>query len=171
MSNGKLRKCQVFDTDIVIDAEDTKARFLLAGPDTPAADRERHLSVLRDSWDRSGTRQQTDDSEWISGLEQFLAHLVDLRVSHVDKWLKLNTQRFQAENASMEELRRVFNSEVIVLRAGIQLCKSECDSCNLLCIRCRFHEGEHDCLAGHDCIHNCIFCDLELLAPRVCGHM
>ena len=102
---------------------------------------------------------------------QHLTHLVDLRVAHVEEWLKLNTQRFQAENASMEELRRAFNSTVIDLRAGIQLCKSECEDCNLLCIQSRFHEGDHDCLSGHDCIHDCTFCEEELLSKKQCGQM
>ena len=153
----------------MIEAEDTEARFLLAGPDILAVDRERHLSILRDSWDRAGSRQHVDDSEWISDLVQYLTRLVDLRIAHVDKWLKSNIQRFQAEHASIEELRRTFNSAVIDLRAGVQLCRSECDTCNLLCIQSRFHEGDHDCLTSHDCIHECTFCIQELLAARNCG--
>lgn len=155
----------------MIEAEDTEARFLLAGPDIPAADREHYLSILRNSWDQSGSRQHLDDSEWTADLVQYLTRLVDQRVAHVDKWLKLNIQRFQAEHASIEDLRRTFNSAVIDLRAGVQLCKSQCPSCNLFCIQSRFHEGPHDCLTSHECIHDCTFCDEELLAPRVCGQM
>jgi len=134
----------------------------------PAADREHRLSILRDYWDRSGTRQHVDDSEWISDLVQYLTRLVDLRVAHVDKWLKSNIQRFQAEHASIEELRRTFNSAVIDLRAGVQLCKSQCADCNLFCIQSRFHEGDHDCLTNHECIHHCTFCDKDML-KRICG--
>ncbi|KAH9029425.1 hypothetical protein EDB85DRAFT_1867188 [Lactarius pseudohatsudake] len=158
-----------FDTDLVIEADDTDARFLLAGPDMPAADREHRLSILRDSWDRAGSRQHIDDSEWISDLVQYLTRLVDLRVGHVDKWMKSNIQRFQAEHASIEELRRTFNSAVIDLRAGVQLCKSQCADCNLFCIQGRFHEGDHDCLTSHECVHDCTFCNQELLAARICG--
>ncbi|KAH8980307.1 hypothetical protein EDB92DRAFT_1937150 [Lactarius akahatsu] len=138
-------------------------------PDMPAADREHRLSILRDSWDRAGSRQHVDDSEWISDLVQYLTRLVDLRVGHVDKWLKSNIQRFQAEHASIEELRRTFNSAVIDLRAGVQLCKSQCADCNLFCIQGRFHEGDHDCLTSHECVHDCTFCNQELLAARICG--
>jgi len=60
------------------------------------ADRELHLGALRESWDRINSRQQIDDSEWTSDLAQYLTQLVDLRVVHVDKWLKSNLQRFQA---------------------------------------------------------------------------
>jgi hypothetical protein len=164
-------KCQAFDTDLVIKAEDTESRFLLTEPDTPTADRDDHLSTLLKSWDWSGSRQQIVDSLWVSNLEEHLTHLVDLRVAHVDKWLTSNTKRFQEENASMDELRRAFNSAVIDLRASMQLCKSECDDCNKLCIRKRLHEGDHNCLTTHDCIHNCTFCDKKMLAERSCGQM
>ena len=109
-----------------------------------------------------------DDSEWISGLVKYLTRLVDLRVAHVDMWLKSNIQRFQAEHSSIEELRRTFNSAVIDLRAGVQPCESQCADCNLFCIQNRFHEGDHDCLTSHECIHHCTFCDKDML-KRICG--
>ncbi|KAF8270133.1 hypothetical protein EI94DRAFT_1572289 [Lactarius quietus] len=167
----ELEPLKGFDTDLVIEAEDTEARFLLAGPDTPATDREHYLSILRDSWDGSGARQSedVDDLEWVSDLVQYLNHLVDLRVAHVDVWLRSNIQRFQAESSSIEELRRTFYSAVIDLRAGVQLCKSQCATCNLSCIQSRFHEGDHDCLTNHECIHYCNFCNEEQLSERICG--
>ncbi|KAI9437933.1 hypothetical protein BJY52DRAFT_1229957 [Lactarius psammicola] len=137
----ELEPLKGFDTDLVIEAEDTEARFLLAGPDTPAADRERHLSILRDSWDQSDSRPYVDDSEWISDLVQYLTRLVDLRVAHVDMWLKSNIQRFQTEHSSVEELRRTFNSAVIDLRAGVQLCKSPCAEYFAV----KGHKGDHVC--------------------------
>ena len=104
----------------MIEAEDTEATFLLAGPDTPVADRESFLETLRDSWNQITSRKQVDDFKWTSDLVQYLTHLVGLRIVHVDKWLKSNIQRFQAGNASIEDLRRTFDSAVIDLRAGIQ---------------------------------------------------
>ncbi|KAF8270131.1 hypothetical protein EI94DRAFT_1572248, partial [Lactarius quietus] len=170
--SSELEPLKNFDTHILIEAEDTNARFLLAEPDTPAADREYHLSTLVKSWQRWGfRRQQVDDSEWISGLGEHLTHLVNLRVSHVDMWLKSNTRRFQIENASMEELRRTFNTAMIDLRASAQLCKSQCTGCNLLCIQSRSHEGDHDCLTTHKCIHDCIICDKPLLAENICSQI
>ncbi|KAH9988133.1 hypothetical protein BJV77DRAFT_1061467 [Russula vinacea] len=79
-----------FDTDLVIEAEDTEAQFLLAGPDAPVADRESCLGILRESWDQISSRQRVEDSEWTTDLAQYLTHLVDLRAAHVDKWLKSN---------------------------------------------------------------------------------
>ncbi|KAI9460718.1 hypothetical protein F5148DRAFT_1377366 [Russula earlei] len=157
------------DTDLVIEAEDTEAHFLLAGPDAPVADRELRLRALRESWDRINSRQLVDDSEWTSDLAQYLTQLVDLRVAHVDKWLKSNVQRFQAGHASVEDLRRTFDSAVIDLRASIQLCRSQCNSCNLLCVQGRLHEGHHDCLTSHECIHDCTFCEQGLYTAKSCG--
>ena len=71
----------------------------------------------------------------------------------------------------MEELLRAFNIAVIDLRASLELCKLECDNCYLLCMQSRFHEGEHDCLADHDCIHKCAFCDKKVIPKKPCGQM
>ena len=110
-----------------------------------------------------------DDSEWASGLVEHLTHLVDLRAAHVDTWLRSNIQRFQASHASLEELRRTFDSAVIDLRASVQLCRSQCATCKLFCVQSRLHEGSHDCLTSHECIHDCTFCKRDLLTARPCG--
>ncbi|KAF8261846.1 hypothetical protein EI94DRAFT_1705222 [Lactarius quietus] len=115
-----------FDTDVVIEAKDTKTRFVLTGPKSPVADHERALTNLRDSWDQAIKRQNLDDSKWHSDLIQHLTYLVDLRVAHVKKWLESNVQRFEGVHASIEELRRTFDSAVIDLRASIEICRSKC---------------------------------------------
>ena len=148
--------------------EDTEARFLLAGPDAPVADRESFLGTLREPWDQMIFRHE-NDTEWTLDLAQYLAHLVDLRAAHVNRWLKSNIQRFQAGNSSIEELRRIFDSAVIDLRASVQICRSHCSSCNLFCIQSRFHEGNHNCLTSHECIHDCTFCQRDLLTAKRCG--
>ena len=153
----------------MIEAEDTEATFLLAGPDAPVADRESCLETLRDSWDQINSRQHVDDSEWTSDLVQYLTRLVDLRATHVDKWLKLNVQRFQTGNASIEELRRTFDSAIIDLRASVQLCRSQCSTCNLFCIQSRLHVGGHDCLTSHECIYDCTFCQRDFMTAKPCG--
>lgn len=156
---------------MVIEGEDTEALFLLAGPDAPVEDHEIRLKALRESWDRANARQHVNDSEWISELAHYLTHLVDLRTAHVDKWLESNTRRFQAGNASIEELRRTFESAVIDLRASIYLCRSQCATCNLLCVQSRLHEGVHNCLTSHECIHACTFCERDSLTVKSCGQM
>jgi hypothetical protein len=154
----------------VIEAEDTEARFILAGPDTPVSDYECRLAALCESWDRANQRQHVDDSTWHSNLTQYLTHLVDLRVAHVDNWLESNVQRFEGDHASIEELRRTFGNAVIDLRASVELCRSECSSCNLVCVRSsRVHRDNHDCLTNHKCVHNCTFCERDALPTMPCG--
>ena len=155
----------------MIDAEDTNARFLLAGLDTSVTNREFRLKDLRGSWHQINSRQYVDDSEWSSGLAQYLIHLIDLRASHVDEWIKSNIQRFQAGHASIEELRRTFDSAVADIRAWVQLCRSRCDTCSLFCIQSRLHEGTHDCLTSHECIHDCSFCEQDFLTAKPCRQM
>jgi hypothetical protein len=167
---------QTFDSDLVIEGEDTEAQFLLAGPETQVADRESRLQILRESWDRTNARQHIDDSEWIAGLAQHLTHIVDLRVARVERWLKSNTQRFRAGDSNIDELRRAFDSAIIDLRASIQLCGSRCAACQLFCAQSRMHEGSHDCLTSHECIHDCTFCESDYLYDNripmgPCGQM
>ena len=154
----------------MIDAEgDTEVQFLLAGPDAPVADCEYYLGTLRESWVQMAFRQHGNDTEWTLDLAQYLTHLVDLRAAHVDRWLKSNVQRFQAGNSSIEELHRTSDSAVIDLRASVQLCLLQCSSCRLFCIQSRLHEGTHNCLTSHECIHDCTFCQRDLLTAKRCG--
>ena len=153
----------------MIEGEYTEALFLLVGPDVPVEDYEFRLRTLRESWDRKNARQHVDDSEWISDLAQYLTSLVDLRTARVDKWLKSNTQRFQAGNASIRALRRTFDSAVIDLRASVQICRSKCANCDLFCVQSRLHEGGHDCTTSHECVHDCTFCQRDFLTAKPCG--
>jgi len=152
----------------VIEAEDTEARLILT--DTPVADHESRLATLRESWDRKNQRQHVDDSTWHSDLAQYLTHLVDLRVAHVESWLESNVQRFKGGHASIEELRRTFGNAVIDLWASVELCRSQCDSCNLVCVRSsRLHREGHDCMTNHKCIHDCTFCKRDAHPTQPCG--
>ncbi|KAF8270147.1 hypothetical protein EI94DRAFT_1723596, partial [Lactarius quietus] len=140
-----------FDTDIVIEAKDTQARFVFLEPNP---------------------LQYIDDSKWHSDLVQYLTHLVDLRVAHVENWLESNIQRFEGVHASIEELRRIFDSAVIDLRASIEICRLQCGSCNLTCVRSsRSHKNDHDCLTNHTCIHSCSFCEGDGLPAPPCSQM
>ncbi|KAI9455080.1 hypothetical protein BJY52DRAFT_1151944 [Lactarius psammicola] len=157
-----------FDTDVAIGGEDSEARFVITEPNSP--DHEYPLTTLRDSWDLTTQRQYLNDSMWHSNLVQYLTHLVDLRVAHVKNWLESNVQRFEGGHASIEELRRIFDSAVIDLRASVELCRSQCGSCNLTCVRSsRSHKDNHDCSTNHRCIHSCSFCESDGLPTKPCG--
>ncbi|KAI0298432.1 hypothetical protein B0F90DRAFT_1818621 [Multifurca ochricompacta] len=95
----ELELLKDFDTGQVIQAEDTSAQFFLPGPVVSLLERERRLTTLRESWDRINTRQHVDDSEWSSDLAQYLTHLADLRIVHVDKWISEAASNFVGRSA------------------------------------------------------------------------
>jgi hypothetical protein len=145
---------------------------VLAGTNSHAADHERALTTLLDSWDHAIQRQYHNDSKWHSDLVQYLTQLVDLRVAHVKNWLESNVQRFDGVHASIEELHRIFDSAVIDLRASVEICRSQCGSCSLICVRSsRSHKDDHDCSTDHRCIQTCFFCERDGHPPRPCGQM
>jgi hypothetical protein len=149
---------------LVIEAEDTEARFILAGPETPCSDHERRTRDSCESWDQAIKGNTVDDSTWHSDLAQYLTHLVDLRVAHVENWLESNVQRFEGVTRVSKSLRRTFDNAVIDLRASVELCRSQCGSCSLICVRSsRLHRDGHDCLTNHKCIHDCTFCERDAL--------
>ena len=115
-------------------------------------------SALLESRNSGTPRQFVPDSEWIGGLTSHLNGLIDLRVNHVQLWLDSNLERFQGGHAAIEDLRRRLDSLIIEMKANVQLCRTQCASCHLLCICSRLHEGEHSCQTTHKCVHNCEFC-------------
>ncbi|TFY77300.1 hypothetical protein EWM64_g6712 [Hericium alpestre] len=158
------------DNDVPIEKPDTEARFLLSGSKVEHSDRDRILSTLRKSWDHFNSRQNIADSDWITELDAHIGSLVDLRIDHVREWIASNLSRFQTSHASIEELRRTFENCVVDLRSNVQLCKAQCASCHLFCVRGRLHDGAHDCETGtHRCIHICVFCDEQDFEERPCG--
>ncbi|TFY80220.1 hypothetical protein EWM64_g3792 [Hericium alpestre] len=162
-----LEPLKNFDTDLFIEKPDTEARFsiptLLEAPDRDVA-----LLTLCNNWDQASLRQQRTESEWIADLSSHLNHLADMRIDHVSEWISSNLARFQTSHASIEELRRTCSSASLELKTNIQLCKATCADCQLLCLRPRSHEGSHNCLTSHACIHECGFCAKESVF-KFCG--
>jgi len=143
------------------------ARFAISeGEPIPPENIEMYLIALFESWSPNTPRQLIPDSEWVAELVKYLNGLVDLRVSHVRFWLDCNLTRFERGHAAIEDIRRRFDNMVIELRTGVQLCGAQCASCNLLCIRSRLHEGDHNCNTNHKCTYVCGFCEDE---PRPCS--
>lgn len=141
------------------------------------------LAALREAWNpaqlpqeklwrkrkirQKGTPQQlTRDSEWVGKFTSHLNKLIDLRVNHVRLWLDSNLRRFQGGQASIEDLRRRFDVLVVVMRANVQLCRAQCASCNLPCIRSRLHGGDHSCETSHTCTRPCQYCEYD---TKSCG--
>ncbi|TFY70647.1 hypothetical protein EVG20_g2357 [Dentipellis fragilis] len=163
------------DTDLLIEKPDSGALFsvteLLGSSD--GMNREDTLVMLQDSWDRASLRQHQPDNEWVKELTSHLNALVDMRIDHVREWISVNVSRFQANHASVEDLRRTFNNASVELKASVQLCKAQCSTCQLLCIQGRLHEGAHNCKTAHKCIHDCGFCakaNVEKPCGMAAGH-
>ena len=141
---------------MLVELPDTQSHFLVTSGEPDG--RERALKALCGSWDQFTSRQHIPDSEWIEALTQYLEHIVNLRVDHVQEWLTQNLSRFQTGHASIEDLRRTFENAVVDLKSNVRLCKVQCANCQLLCIQNRFHDDQHDCQTNHHCVHQCIFC-------------
>ncbi|KAI0302897.1 hypothetical protein B0F90DRAFT_1935607 [Multifurca ochricompacta] len=167
-----LEPLKNIDTDLIVECGDTPARFSISERDQlSSADIEIHLAALRDSWNPNTERQSIPDSEWMQSLASYINDLIDLRVNHVRLWLDSNLERFQAGNATIQDLRRRFDNMIIEMRTNVQLCSAQCASCHLHCVRGRLHEGEHSCQTTHRCVHKCAFCENgEKLCGTPAGH-
>jgi hypothetical protein len=146
-----------------VESDDTEVRFVVSNRDqVPPAEIERHLVALLEDWTLSTPRQSIPDAEWIGGLASYLQGLADSRIDHVRLWLDLNLERFQGGPAAIDDLRRRFDNMAIQMKANVQLCRAQCASCHLFCVRGLLHEGDHSCGTGHKCVHDCEFCGAGL---------
>ncbi|KAK0239015.1 hypothetical protein EDD85DRAFT_527825 [Armillaria nabsnona] len=160
-----------FDTDILIDGEDTDARFFLDLSGKPSAERELTLDRLRYSWQHEHHRQEVPDSDWADALEHHLQRLVDTRVNRVRAWIESNLSRFTATHATITELNRAFDNAQVDLRSSVALCRMKCTVCNLLCVGSRRHDPDmpHNCQTSHQCIKHCEFTDDHTDEAKLCG--
>ena len=150
---------QNLDTDVPIDCSDGDARFFVANVEhSQNKSREEALHALVTEWDEFDSRQLIPDAQWAQELTQHLEELVEMRIDHVRAWVESNLVRFQAGHASVMELQRTLESAVIDLKSSVQLCRMQCQSCQLFCIRNRFHEDAHECKTTHTCTQSCEYC-------------
>ncbi|KAK0189051.1 hypothetical protein F5146DRAFT_693680 [Armillaria mellea] len=160
-----------FDTNILIDGEDSDARFFLDLSGKPSAERELALKRLRCTWQYKFNRQEVPDSDWADALEQHLQRLADARIDRVQAWIKSNLSRFTATHATITELNREFDNAQVDLRSSVALCRMKCSSCNLLCVDSRRHDPDmpHNCQTSHQCTKPCEFMDEHTDEPKLCG--
>ena len=150
---------QNLDTDMPIDCSDGDARFFVADVEhSKNMSHEEVLHALVTEWDEFDSRQLVPDAQWTQELAQYLENLAEMRIDHVRAWVKSNLMRFQAGHASVMELQRTVESAVIDLKSSVQLCRMQCGSCQMFCIRNRFHEDAHDCKTTHTCTQSCEYC-------------
>lgn len=112
------------------------------------------LDALRQSARLQSARQNQPDSEWIDAVSEHVHELANRRIQHVADWIAVNTVRF-ANSADTLKLRRIFESAVIDLNAGLEFCRAKCLECNLLCVLPKRHDGPHECKTTHICKHRC----------------
>jgi hypothetical protein len=112
------------------------------------------------------------DDEWIAQLSIFLDDVADMRINHVREWITSNLSRFKTSHANVDNLRRTFDDASVDLKANVQLCKMQCASCNLFCLRNRGHEAEepHDCQTDHHCGHLCDLGEEHPEEEKDCGY-
>ncbi|KAK0467152.1 uncharacterized protein EV420DRAFT_1507486 [Desarmillaria tabescens] len=167
----ELEPLKNFDTDILIDGEDSDARFFLDLSSRPSAERESTLDRLRCLWQYRHHRQEIPDGDWADALEQHLQRLADMRVSRVRAWIESNLSRFTATHATITELNRAFENAQVDLRSSVALCRMKCTNCNLLCVGSRRHDPDmpHDCQTSHQCIKPCEFTDEHTDEGKPCG--
>jgi len=138
---------------------DSDARFFVANVEhTQNISHEELLHALVTEWDKFDSRQLVSDTQWIQKLAQHLEDQAEVRIDLVRAWVKTNLMRFHAGHASVMELQRTLESAVIDLKSSVQLCRMQCESCQLFCIRNRFHEDAHDCKTTHTCTQTCEYC-------------
>ncbi|KAH9005432.1 hypothetical protein EDB86DRAFT_2825090 [Lactarius hatsudake] len=146
----ELEPLKNFDSDLKVECDDTSARFAISDRELPPPEKiEMCLAALREAQSPGTPRQFKSDPEWVGELASYLSRLIDLRVNHVRLWLDSNLGRFQGGHAAIEDLRRRFENLVIEMKANVQLCRAQCASCHLLCIRSRLHDGDHGCQTSH----------------------
>ncbi|KAJ7583113.1 hypothetical protein C8J56DRAFT_202132 [Mycena floridula] len=166
-----LEPLKNLDTDLLIEVDDSDARFFLSGPEPLVPDKDSALLRLIQSWDRYSMRFDMKDVAWVTELSDYLKRLVDCRVEHVQEWIFSNLSRFKATNhANIELLRRALDTAIIELRSNVDLCKMQCASCQLLCLRGR-HGAEiaHECSTDHRCIANCDYDTDHDGQTKLCG--
>ncbi|KAH9912631.1 uncharacterized protein BXZ73DRAFT_56103, partial [Epithele typhae] len=160
------------NTSTIIDLPDSRAHFYLT--DIPVSgqpiSRNDALQNLFAMWKSSLDRFVTPESEWVDQLQGFLNHLVEQRVELVHAWLISNTAGFPPTHADIQGVRRRFDSLIVDLKAGVQLCSSQCTSCNLRCLLAVRHEGDHHCRTDHVCPQRCQLTeDADHGADEPCG--
>ena len=120
-------------------------------------------------WPDFKKRHQQPESKWMENLCLYLQELVDKRVAHIQAWIDSNLSQFNSSNATIEELRRTLDARTVEIKRSVQLCKTKCAHCHLLCVDVQFHEDAHDCSTSHRCPTACQFVDEHNGEPDPCS--
>ncbi|KAL5513533.1 hypothetical protein ACEPAH_3932 [Sanghuangporus vaninii] len=148
-----------FDTNLVIECDDSNATFWINQSDRPQAEQKTAVRSLMRMWPDFMKRHEEVETEWMEKLCLYLQQLVDRRIAHVEAWIDSNLSRFNSNSAAIEELRRALDTKTVEIKRSVHLCKTKCTHCHLLCVGVQFHEDIHDCSTNHLCPSSCQFVD------------
>ncbi|KAF8483069.1 hypothetical protein JB92DRAFT_3033310 [Gautieria morchelliformis] len=152
-----LKACLLdIDSDKVIPpGADSSAVFYLSSYSRDPADASTILGALRNTFTSEYLRT---DPRWVMALCSHFSDLGDARIKHIQDWLECNSSRFSS-HADITELQRKCQDAIVQLKAGLLLCKMQCQQCHLVCIEPRHHSKDHTCHTDHTCGTSCDFCD------------
>ena len=141
----------------------------MSQPGQLQAEQKATFHTLMRLWPGFGKRDEELETGWMESLCTFLQDLVDRRIMHVQAWVDSNLSQYNGSNAAIEELRRALDTISVELKRSVQLCKTRCSSCYLLCLGIQFHEGVHDCSTDHRCPIPCQFSGEHYDEPDPCA--
>ncbi|KAL1691225.1 hypothetical protein GGG16DRAFT_113392 [Schizophyllum commune] len=159
------------DTNEIVPGLDSKAVFHVSVLVGETIDADNALLSLQEGWTEYATRGACAEESWVSSLSSYLESLFEQRTAHVLAWMDANLERFKAEHANIDNLRRTFSSISAQMKADVELCKAKCLTCNLLCLRGRRHSSHepHDCQTDHECHHTCEYINYHELDDQQSG--
>lgn len=162
---------QNMDTNEIVPGLDSKAVFHVSVLVGETIDADNALLSLQEGWTEYATRGACAEESWVSSLSSYLESLLEQRTAHVLAWMDANLERFKAEHANIDNLRRTFSSISAQMKADVELCKAKCLTCNLLCLRGRRHSSHepHDCQTDHECHHTCEYINHHELDDQQSG--
>ncbi|TDL23181.1 hypothetical protein BD410DRAFT_839090 [Rickenella mellea] len=118
-----------FDTNSIIVADDTNARFWVKSLDEgkDADEQDILLRKLCESWPDFGTRTFCEEVIWMERLTEYLDDLVTRRLAHVLQWIESNIDRFASggTHAALDKLRRAYEEESVEIKRTTQFCKTQ----------------------------------------------
>ncbi|KIM26074.1 hypothetical protein M408DRAFT_199760 [Serendipita vermifera MAFF 305830] len=103
-------------------------------------------------------RHQMTEDDFIRDLGGYLNRLAENRIDLVEKWININTIRFQ-KCSEVQELYASFRSQAQTIRSQTIVCGMMCEQCGRRCFHTQRHLGGHHCDTDHLCQNFCSYSD------------
>ncbi|KAG8749559.1 hypothetical protein FRC11_011192, partial [Ceratobasidium sp. 423] len=106
------------------------------------------------------SRQRMRDADYTKSIQKSIHDLLERRLEFVQQWAMVNTEIFPQDNRHVREFLGRLERAKASMRDATRICASQCNKCELLCLRVSQHKGDHDCETNHICTFDC-----ELFEP------